>query len=213
MIPGGLLLSLALSCGHPPPGSGAGQVESSSNKDVTFRVETVASGARIIRVVLDGRRVVSRKIAGETYGRIRDVAEGPDGSIYFSTANRDRRGAPAKDDDRIILLVAVKEIELDLLGKNRALAPADNLQGWEAVMVDQLEVAFCVVHHVPRGMMFEAEKNLEHCTCNRRPTGNMQQVSAGINHSRQLIHAIFKRNIFQCPTRDDHVESVIRERK
>lgn len=63
-------------------------------------------GERIIRVVLDGRRVVSQEnlLAGK-YGRIREVAEGPDGGIYFSTSNRDGRGSPAPDDDRIIRLV------------------------------------------------------------------------------------------------------------
>jgi aldose sugar dehydrogenase len=63
-------------------------------------------GERIIRVVLDGRRVVSQEnlLAGK-YGRIRDVAEGPEGYLYFSTSNRDGRGSPAKDDDRIIRLV------------------------------------------------------------------------------------------------------------
>jgi aldose sugar dehydrogenase len=43
------------------------------------------------------------------YGRIRDVAEGPDGAIYFSTSNRDGRGNPASDDDRILRLVPVTE--------------------------------------------------------------------------------------------------------
>jgi glucose/arabinose dehydrogenase len=63
-------------------------------------------GARIIRVVLDGRRVVSQENLLEgTYGRIREMEEGPDGYIYFSTSNRDGRGSPAKDDDRIMRLV------------------------------------------------------------------------------------------------------------
>jgi glucose/arabinose dehydrogenase len=42
------------------------------------------------------------------YGRIRDVVEGPDGAIYFSTSNKDGRGHPATDDDRILRLVPVK---------------------------------------------------------------------------------------------------------
>jgi glucose/arabinose dehydrogenase len=66
-------------------------------------------GTRIIRVTLDGRRVVSQENLLEgKYGRIRDVAEGPDGLIYFSTSNRDGRGSPASDDDRILRLVPVK---------------------------------------------------------------------------------------------------------
>ena len=66
-------------------------------------------GARIIRVVLNGRNVVSQENLLEgTYGRIREMAEGPDGYIYFSTSNRDGRGSPARDDDRILRLVPVK---------------------------------------------------------------------------------------------------------
>jgi glucose/arabinose dehydrogenase len=66
-------------------------------------------GERIIRVVANGRNVVSQEnlLAGK-YGRIRDIAEGPDGLIYFSTSNRDGRGQPAADDDRILRLVPVK---------------------------------------------------------------------------------------------------------
>jgi glucose/arabinose dehydrogenase len=64
------------------------------------------AGRGLQRVVLDGRRVVSqeRLLQGQ-YGRIREVAEGPDGALYFSTSNRDGRGSPARDDDRIMRLV------------------------------------------------------------------------------------------------------------
>lgn len=63
-------------------------------------------GTRIIRVVLDGRNVVSQEnLLSGTYGRIREVAQGPDGYIYFSTSNRDGRGSPAREDDRIMRLV------------------------------------------------------------------------------------------------------------
>lgn len=66
-------------------------------------------GQTIIRVVLDGRRVVSQeRLLSRQMGRIRDVAEGPDGAIYFSTSNQDGRGRPAKDDDRILRLVTAK---------------------------------------------------------------------------------------------------------
>jgi glucose/arabinose dehydrogenase len=36
------------------------------------------------------------------YGRIRAVAKGPDGMIYFTTSNRDGRGVPKQGDDRIV---------------------------------------------------------------------------------------------------------------
>jgi glucose/arabinose dehydrogenase len=62
-------------------------------------------GERMIRVVLDGRRVVSQENLLQNYGRVREVAEGPDGYLYFSTSNRDGRGKPAEDDDRILRLV------------------------------------------------------------------------------------------------------------
>ncbi|HYX31023.1 MAG TPA: PQQ-dependent sugar dehydrogenase [Pyrinomonadaceae bacterium] len=66
-------------------------------------------GTRMIRVVMNGRQVLSQENLLEgKYGRIRDVAEGPDGFIYFSTSNRDGRGRPASDDDRILRLVPVK---------------------------------------------------------------------------------------------------------
>src|SRR5688500_14337002 len=62
-------------------------------------------GEMIIRVVLNGRTVVSHEGFVKDYGRIRDVAEGPDGFLYFSTSNRDGRGKPAEDDDRIMRVV------------------------------------------------------------------------------------------------------------
>jgi glucose/arabinose dehydrogenase len=59
----------------------------------------------LIRVALDGRKVSGQEGVVKDYGRIRDVAEGPDGYIYFSTSNRDGRGKPTEDDDRIMRLV------------------------------------------------------------------------------------------------------------
>ncbi len=66
-------------------------------------------GQHIHRVVLgglDSRQVVAqeRLFEGE-FGRIRDVIQGPDGFIYFSTSNRDGRGNPAPEDDRILRIV------------------------------------------------------------------------------------------------------------
>jgi len=63
-------------------------------------------GESIIRLVLEGKRVVSQeRLVEKTYGRIREIAEAADGSIYFSTSNRDGRGDPSKEDDRILRIV------------------------------------------------------------------------------------------------------------
>jgi aldose sugar dehydrogenase len=67
-------------------------------------------GEMIIRLVMDGRKIVSRdKLLEKQFGRIREVAVAPDGSIYFSTSNRDGRGNPEKIDDRILRILPVEE--------------------------------------------------------------------------------------------------------
>jgi glucose/arabinose dehydrogenase len=66
-------------------------------------------GARIIRVALNDSKVAGQEdLLSGNFGRIREIAEGPDGAIYFSTSNRDGRGSPAGNDDRILRIVAVK---------------------------------------------------------------------------------------------------------
>ena len=63
-------------------------------------------GERIVRVQLAGRTVLGQEnlLEGKV-GRIREVAQGPEGFIYFSTSNRDGRGRPSIDDDRVMRLV------------------------------------------------------------------------------------------------------------
>jgi glucose/arabinose dehydrogenase len=64
-------------------------------------------GTQLQRMVLasDGQSVQSVEVLfHDEFGRIRDVVEGPDGSLYMLTNNRDGRGIPGKDDDRIIRL-------------------------------------------------------------------------------------------------------------
>jgi len=48
--------------------------------------------------------VSEERLFDQQLGRIRDVAMGPDGALYFSTSNRDGRGSPAESDDRIFKL-------------------------------------------------------------------------------------------------------------
>lgn len=66
-------------------------------------------GSHIHRLVLggaDGRQVVDEEwLFQDQFGRIRDIIQGPDGFLYFSTSNRDGRGRPTQADDRILRVV------------------------------------------------------------------------------------------------------------
>jgi aldose sugar dehydrogenase len=64
---------------------------------------------RLLRVVFrEGARFdVERTdvLIDTTFGRLRDVIQGPDGFVYIATSNRDmRRRPPTPDDDRVIRL-------------------------------------------------------------------------------------------------------------
>jgi glucose/arabinose dehydrogenase len=48
------------------------------------------------------RVVEQEQLYQDAYGRLRDVALGPDGALYLTTSNRDGRGSPGQEDDRII---------------------------------------------------------------------------------------------------------------
>ncbi len=48
----------------------------------------------------NGNAIITKHLL-EKYGRIRDVTFGPDNLLYISTSNRDGRGSPTEDDDRI----------------------------------------------------------------------------------------------------------------
>jgi glucose/arabinose dehydrogenase len=63
-------------------------------------------GQQLLRVILENDEVKDViPLFPDQYGRIRDVKEGADGSLYVLTNNRDGRGNPAEDDDKIIRLV------------------------------------------------------------------------------------------------------------
>ena len=64
-------------------------------------------GTHLLRLIVDApaRRIVRQeRLLDGTFGRLRDVLVGPDGFIYISTNNRDGRGSPAAEDDRVIRL-------------------------------------------------------------------------------------------------------------
>ena len=66
-------------------------------------------GTLLLRLRIDPaspRRLIGQeRLLEDQFGRIRDVVTGPDGYLYFCTNNRDGRGTPTSDDDRIARLV------------------------------------------------------------------------------------------------------------
>ncbi len=71
-------------------------------------------GETLVRVVLDPEtrtrpiaveRLFETDFGDGLHGRLRAVGEGPDGALYFGTSNRDGRGDPAREDDRILRVV------------------------------------------------------------------------------------------------------------
>jgi glucose/arabinose dehydrogenase len=65
-------------------------------------------GQTLYRVQLDPKdprkAIHLERLFYRRFGRLRDVVEGPDGSLYLLTSNHDGRGNPAADDDRVIRL-------------------------------------------------------------------------------------------------------------
>lgn len=62
------------------------------------------AGRQLRRLVLDasGGAVESESVVIEGVGRIRQVVAAPDGCVYLLTSNRDGRGDPSPDDDRVL---------------------------------------------------------------------------------------------------------------
>ncbi len=56
----------------------------------------------------DGSVTGKEQLLGGEFGRLRHVAQAPDGSLWVLTSNRDGRGSPASSDDRIIRLAPAK---------------------------------------------------------------------------------------------------------
>ncbi len=62
-------------------------------------------GEQLRRVALEGDGDRGEPLFEGRFGRLRTVAEAPDGSLYVLTSNRDGRGDPVAEDDRILRIV------------------------------------------------------------------------------------------------------------
>jgi glucose/arabinose dehydrogenase len=69
---------------------------------------TSLRGATLFRLKLsqDGMEVVEQEsLFRNRFGRLRDVLVGPQGEVYIATSNRDGRGSPDSEDDRILRIL------------------------------------------------------------------------------------------------------------
>lgn len=65
-------------------------------------------GQQLLAISLNGNGTIVKKVEAHLkneYGRLREVVQAKDGSIYITTSNMDGRGNPDKTDDRIIRLI------------------------------------------------------------------------------------------------------------
>jgi glucose/arabinose dehydrogenase len=64
-------------------------------------------GEALHRLHFDGTRITrDETLLHGGYGRLRTVVVGPDDALYVLTSNRDGRGSPAGDDDRILRIAS-----------------------------------------------------------------------------------------------------------
>ena len=66
---------------------------------------TTLKAVHIHRVVLEADGIRHEELFGNEFGRLRDIVQGPDGYLYFTTSNRDGRGFPREGDDHILRIV------------------------------------------------------------------------------------------------------------
>lgn len=67
------------------------------------------SHLHLVDLDLENNKILSHeKLFENEFGRLRDVATGPDGFLYLLTSNNDGRGLPQTNDDRILRIVPIE---------------------------------------------------------------------------------------------------------
>ena len=66
------------------------------------------SHLRMLDLDLESNNVISSEpLFSGLFGRLRDASMGPDGNLYLLTSNRDGRGTPAENDDKIFKIIPI----------------------------------------------------------------------------------------------------------
>ncbi len=109
---------------------------------------------RMLDLDLVNNQIISSNdlFSGE-FGRLRDASMGPDGNLYLLTSNRDGRGTPASNDDRILrILPIISEMKIG----DSSLSPKAQMkigvephmvqckEGFELIFKDKVWTPACV---------------------------------------------------------------------
>jgi aldose sugar dehydrogenase len=71
--------------------------------------------------------ITSESLFPNTFGRLRDASMGPDGNLYLLTSNRDGRGSPSENDDRILRIIS-SAVPDDKLSDESILVPLNQFK-------------------------------------------------------------------------------------
>ncbi len=91
---------------------------------------------RMLDLDIEKNQVISSEsLFSNTFGRLRDASMGPDGNLYLLTSNRDGRGSPAENDDRILRIIS-SSVPDDKLSDESILVPFKQVK--EGILADDV---------------------------------------------------------------------------